>query len=228
MSKDDIRNLPERASIDEHSYICLPEHERSFTQTKLVPAIYTKDEINEMLYGICGAQGKNEDDFQKKLDGVYYPLNDNISWLTTCLDEMRQDIARMQTKRAAEAIALPSIDRNIPTSIDDDPLPILTKSTPDSYAIAELDHIVQEIYETLGASEDRLDKRCIDIYFPWNNTSSLTSQTEAMQQEIAEIQRCIASHPEASTSIDRRNKISIDEATPTERGELVIKVTSDI
>ena len=65
--------------MDEHSYICLPEHARSFTQTKLVPEIFTNDEINEMLYGISGAQGKNEDDFQMKLDGVYYPLIDNIS-----------------------------------------------------------------------------------------------------------------------------------------------------
>ncbi|KAF3511418.1 hypothetical protein F2Q69_00006582 [Brassica cretica] len=50
VSKDDIRKLMERASRDEHSYICLPEHASSFTQTKLVPEIYTKDEINEMLY----------------------------------------------------------------------------------------------------------------------------------------------------------------------------------
>ncbi|KAF2598162.1 hypothetical protein F2Q68_00010195 [Brassica cretica] len=56
VSKDDIRNLLERASMDENNYICLPEHARSFTQTKLVPEIYTKDEINEMLYGIFGAQ----------------------------------------------------------------------------------------------------------------------------------------------------------------------------
>ncbi|KAF3534152.1 hypothetical protein DY000_02039936 [Brassica cretica] len=99
VSKDDIRNILERASMDEHSYICLPKHEKSFIQTKLVPEIYTKDEISEMLYGICGAQGKKEDDFQMKLDGVYYPLNDNISWLTTCLEEMRQDIARIQTEQ---------------------------------------------------------------------------------------------------------------------------------
>ena len=91
VSKDDIRNLLERASMDEHSYICLPEHERSFTQIKLVPEIYTKYEINEILYGICGAQEKNEDNFQMKLDGVHYPLNDSISWLTTCMggDEAR-------------------------------------------------------------------------------------------------------------------------------------------
>ncbi|KAF3547382.1 hypothetical protein DY000_02007309 [Brassica cretica] len=50
VSKDDIRKLMERASRDEHNYICLPEHASSFTQTKLVPEIYTKDEINEMLY----------------------------------------------------------------------------------------------------------------------------------------------------------------------------------
>ncbi|KAF3509145.1 hypothetical protein F2Q69_00005818 [Brassica cretica] len=35
VSKEDIRKLMERASRDEHSYICLPEHVSSFTQTKL-------------------------------------------------------------------------------------------------------------------------------------------------------------------------------------------------
>ena len=53
VSKEDIRKLLERASRDEHSYICLPEHASSFTPTKLVPEIYTKDKINEIFYGIC-------------------------------------------------------------------------------------------------------------------------------------------------------------------------------
>ena len=92
VSKDDIRSLLERASMDEHNYLCLPEHARSFRKTKLVPEIYTKDEINEMFYGVCGEQEKNEGDFQMMLDGVYYPLNDSISWLTTCMEEIRQDI----------------------------------------------------------------------------------------------------------------------------------------
>ena len=94
--KDDIRKLMERASSDEHSHIYLPEHASSFTQTKLVPEIYTKDQINEMFNGICVEQEKNKEDFQMKLDGVYYPLNDSISWLTTCMEEMKQDIARIQ------------------------------------------------------------------------------------------------------------------------------------
>ena len=121
VSNDDIRSLLEIASMDEHSYICLPEHARSFTQTKLVPEIYTKDEINEMFYGVCGAQEKNEGDFQMKLDGVYYTLNDSISWLTTCMEEMNQDIAKIQTQRAAEATAPASIERELSISIDDKP-----------------------------------------------------------------------------------------------------------
>ncbi|KAF2618776.1 hypothetical protein F2Q68_00038769 [Brassica cretica] len=152
--KYDIRNLMERASKDEHNYICLPEHASSFTQTKLVPEIYTKDEINEMFYEVCGAQEKNE----------------------------RQDIARIQTHRAAEATAPASIDRHHSTSIDDDPQhsnPM--KSQPDSYTRAEIDQLVEEIYRTLQTIEDRLDRRCDDIYFPMDLTmSSLTSQIEAI------------------------------------------------
>lgn len=88
----------------------------------------------------------------------------------------------------------------------------------------------------MGALEDRLDKRCDDIYFPWDITiRSLTAHTEALQREIMEIQRYIASLPDASTSIDRRIKIStdrykrksIDEVTTIDRGELVTKVTSE-
>ncbi|KAF2554472.1 hypothetical protein F2Q68_00015571 [Brassica cretica] len=233
VSKDDIRNLR-----DEHCYICLPEHARSFTQTKLVPEIYTKDEIDEMLYGICGAQEKSEDDFEMKLDGVYYPLNDSISWLTTCMEEMRQDIVRMQAQRAARATTPASIEINISTSIDDDPSQSNpTKYKPDSYTRAEVNQMLEEIYRTLGAAEDRLERICHEIYFPWDITiSSLTSQTEAMQREIVEIQRYIMSRPEASKSIDKAIKIStdnhsrttIDEATPSNQGQLVTKLTSNM
>ncbi|KAF3604464.1 hypothetical protein F2Q69_00035716 [Brassica cretica] len=208
--------------------------EMSFTQTKLVPEIYTKDEINEMFYGVCRAQEKNEGDFQMKLDGVYYPLNDTINWLTKCLEEMRQDLARIKTQRAAEATAPASIDRHLSTSIDYD----LThsnpmKSQPDSYTRAEIDQLVEEIYRHLETKEDRLDGRCDNIYFPIELTmNSLTSQIEAIQREIVEIQRYIACRPEASTSIDRCNNISTDSCRrtlidgATNRGRLVPKMTS--
>ncbi|KAF3504143.1 hypothetical protein F2Q69_00043127 [Brassica cretica] len=139
VSKDDIRSLLERASRDVHNYICLPEHASLFTQVKLVPEIYTKDEINEMFYGVCGAQEKNESDFQMKLYGVYYPLNDSISWLTSCMEEMRQDIARIQTQRAAEANAPASIDSHHSTSIDDNPQHSHSmKSQPDFHTLWSL------------------------------------------------------------------------------------------
>ncbi|KAF3561728.1 hypothetical protein DY000_02016153 [Brassica cretica] len=213
VSKDDIRILLERASRDEHNYICLPEHASSFTQTKLVPEIYTKDEINEMFYGVCGAQEKNESDFQMKLYGVYYPLNDSISWLTSCMEEMRQDIARIQTQRAAEANAPASIDSHHSTSIDDNPQHSHSmKSQPDFHTREEIDQLVEEIYRTLETTEERLDRRCDDIYFPMDLTmSSLTSQIEAIHRELVEIQRYIARRPEALASIDRSNKRSIDK-----------------
>nr|VDD45020.1 unnamed protein product [Brassica oleracea] len=117
-----------------------------------------------------------------KFDGVNYPLNDIISWLTTCMEEMRQDIAKIQTQRAAEATAPASIDRHHSTSIEDD----LThsnpmKSQPDSYTRVEIDQLVERIYRTLETTEERLDRRCDDIYFPMDLTmSSLTSQIEAI------------------------------------------------
>ena len=58
VTKDDIRNIMERASLFGEGHICLPEHATSFTPTTLAPEMYTKDEISEMVSGICGTQEK--------------------------------------------------------------------------------------------------------------------------------------------------------------------------
>ncbi|KAF2589798.1 hypothetical protein F2Q70_00038542 [Brassica cretica] len=164
VSKEEIRKLIERASRDEHNYICLPEHASSFTQTKLVPEIYTKDEINEMFYGVCGAQEKYEGDFQMKLDGVYHPLNDSIDWLTTCMEEMRYDIAKIQ--RATDVSRPTSIDRSQQASIDSHlpksinhrlsasvdhspPHSYTMKSQQDLHTKEEIDPLVEGIYKAL-------------------------------------------------------------------------------
>ncbi|KAF3574624.1 hypothetical protein F2Q69_00058440 [Brassica cretica] len=172
-----------------------------------------------------------------KLDGVYYPLNDSISWLTTCTEEMRQDIARIQRatdvsrptsidrrRHASIDSRLPaSIDNRLPASVDDNPPHSHTmRSQPDFHTREEIDQLVEEIYRALKTTEERLDERCDDIYFLMDLTiSSLTSK--------------IVSHrSEASALIDRRkNKltdihqlISVDDAT--NRGRLVQKVTSDM
>ncbi|XP_048614198.1 uncharacterized protein LOC125587532 [Brassica napus] len=143
----DIRRVLERASRDEPSYICLHEHATLFTQTKLVPEIYTKDEINEMFYGVCGEQEKNKEAFQMKLDGVYYPLNDSISWLTTCMEEMQQDISRIQHGTdVAQSSSIDgdqhtsinvrqrtSIDNQMPTSVENNPPRPLTMKSQENF-----------------------------------------------------------------------------------------------
>ncbi|KAF3505877.1 hypothetical protein F2Q69_00007084 [Brassica cretica] len=186
-----------------------------------------------MFYEICGEQEKNKEDFQMKLDGVFYPLNDSISWLTTCMEEMRQDIARIQ--RATDVSRSTSIDRHrqasidsrlhasidnrLPASVDDNPLHSHTmKSQPDFHTRKET------------------DRRCDDIYFPTDlRISALTSKIEVIQGELVEIQSYIARRPEASASIDRRHnnkstkthrQTSVDNAT--NRGRVVQKVTSDM
>ncbi|WZZ60425.1 hypothetical protein YC2023_060532 [Brassica napus] len=204
--------------------------------------LYTKDEINEMFYGVCGEQEKNKEDFQMKLDGVYYPLNDNISWLTTCMDEVRKDIAIIQhatdvtCHTSIDSRSQASIDNRFPASVDDNPLHShQMESQQDSYTRAEIDQLVEEIYRTLDTTEESLDRRCDDIYFQMDlNISALTSKIELMQGELVEIQSYIARRPEASASIDRRNnrstdihyRTSVDDAT--NRGRLVPKMTSDM
>ncbi|KAF3590827.1 hypothetical protein DY000_02022738 [Brassica cretica] len=132
-----------------------------------------------------------------KLDGVYYPLNDSISWLTTCMEEMRQDIAKIKhaadvsrptsiDKHRQESIdsRLPeSIDNHLPASVDGNPQHSHTmKSQPDFHTRAEIDQLVEEIYRALKTTEERLDRRCDDIYFPMELCiSALTPKIEAIQ-----------------------------------------------
>jgi len=174
-----------------------------------------------MFYEICGEQEKNKEDFQMKLDGVFYPLNDSISWLTTCMEAMRQNIARIQ--RATDVSRSTSIDRHrqasidsrlhasidnrLPASVDDNPPHSHTmKSQPDFHTREEIDKLVEGIYRVLETTEERLDSRCDYIYFTKDlSISALTSKIEAIQEELVEIQIYIARRPEASTSIDKHN-----------------------
>ncbi|KAF2578441.1 hypothetical protein F2Q68_00004258 [Brassica cretica] len=75
VTKDNIKKIMERASLLEESHICLPEHATSFRPTRLAPEIYTKDEINEMVTGICGAQEKPGDELKTLVDDTYQPLD---------------------------------------------------------------------------------------------------------------------------------------------------------
>ena len=117
VTKDNIRKLLERASLFEESHICLPEHATSFTPTRLAPDIYTKDEINEMVTGICGAQEKLGNELKTLVDDTYKPLDKCYNELFRSMAEMRTEIESMQHNLEKEATTSPSIDANKATYI---------------------------------------------------------------------------------------------------------------
>ncbi|KAF3523364.1 hypothetical protein F2Q69_00047204 [Brassica cretica] len=104
------------------------------------------------------------------------------------------------------------IDNRLPASVDDNlPHSHMMKSQPDFHSRVEKDQLVEGVYKALETTEERLDGRCDDIYFPMDlSVSALTSKIEAIQRDLAEIQSYIARRPEASASIDRRNNKSTD------------------
>ncbi|KAF3524379.1 hypothetical protein F2Q69_00047044 [Brassica cretica] len=118
VTKDDIRKILERATLFGEGHICLPEHATSFTPTKLAPEIYTKDEINEMVTGICGTQEKLGEELKTMVDDTYQPLDRGYNQLFRCMAEMRTEIESMQHNLEKEATTSPSIDANKATSID--------------------------------------------------------------------------------------------------------------
>ncbi|WZY70576.1 hypothetical protein YC2023_002816 [Brassica napus] len=157
-----------------------------------------------------------------KFDGVYYPLNDCISWLTTCMEEMRQGIARIQRANdVSRSISIDihrqvsidsrlhaSIDNRVPALVNDNPPHSHTmKSQPDFHTRGEIDQLGQEIYRALETTEERLGRRCDDIYFPIDlSISALTSKIEVIQGELMEIQSYIArSHQGRDRSVGTRD-----------------------
>ena len=89
VTKDDIRKLLERASLFEESHIYLPEHATSFTLTRLAPELYTKDEINEMVFCICGAQERLGEELKTLVEDTHQPLDIGYNELFRSMAEMR-------------------------------------------------------------------------------------------------------------------------------------------
>ncbi|KAG5397577.1 hypothetical protein IGI04_019391 [Brassica rapa subsp. trilocularis] len=272
---DDIRKLLERASLFEESHICLPEHATSFTLTRLAPELYTKNEINEIVTGICGAQEKlgvelkslvedthqpldrgynelfrsmvemrtkieslrqqlekeattsasidaphapsidvslptahipaepqssaeHKDEWEvsyinTRINDVYYPLNNNVDWLNTKIKLLQQDLDTIRKKDQQPATSIDansfSIDRLRGPWIDGmNPVELLP------YTAAEVDKITSKIYTAIDTMEERLDKRCDDMYFPFDNRS----------KEVKAIQRQLAAQHQISASIDKK------------------------
>ncbi|CAN6989890.1 unnamed protein product [Brassica rapa subsp. trilocularis] len=92
VTKDNIRKILERASLFEESHICLPEHATSFTPTRLAPELYTKEEIDEMVFCICGAQEKLGEELKTLVDDTHQPLDRGYNELFRCMAEIRTEM----------------------------------------------------------------------------------------------------------------------------------------
>ncbi|KAF2605952.1 hypothetical protein F2Q68_00044146 [Brassica cretica] len=169
VTKDNIRKILERASLFEGSHICLPEHATSFTPAKVAPEIYTKDEINEMVTGICGAQEKLGDELKTLVDDTYQPLDRGYNELFRSMAQMRTEIESMQHILEKEATTSPSIDANKATSIDVKPHTSQIPAGPDSlvekkdeWEIAYINTKINDVYNPLNNNVDWLSTR-IDL-----------------------------------------------------------------
>ncbi|KAF3603460.1 hypothetical protein F2Q69_00035748 [Brassica cretica] len=100
--------------------------------SKSLDRIYTKDEINEMETGICGAQEKLGDELKTLVDDTYQPLDRGYNELFRSMAEMRTNIESMQHNLEKEATASPSIDANKTTLIDDKPQTSQIPAEPES------------------------------------------------------------------------------------------------
>ncbi|KAF3584302.1 hypothetical protein F2Q69_00029092 [Brassica cretica] len=97
VSREDIIDILERDTIHVQTHICLPDHAAKFT--RILPRLrsYTRADIDDIVHGIYRPQEMSLDDNYKRLDDVYYPLNDNIDRLTDELKE-EMDVIRRQNE----------------------------------------------------------------------------------------------------------------------------------
>ncbi|KAF2609675.1 hypothetical protein F2Q70_00012109 [Brassica cretica] len=133
VTKDNIRKIPERASLFEESHICLPEHATSFTPTKLAPEIYTKDGYNELFRGMAK--------------------------MMTEIDSMQHNLEKeAMTSPSIDANKAKSINVKPQTSqIPAEPESLAEKK--DEWEIAYINTGINDVYNPLKNNEDWLSTR---------------------------------------------------------------------
>ncbi|KAF2544021.1 hypothetical protein F2Q68_00032646 [Brassica cretica] len=197
VTKDDIRKLLERASLFEESHICLPEHATSFTLTRLAPELYTKDEINEMVFGICGAHKKMGEELKSLVEDTHQPLDRGYNELIRSMAEMRTEIESLRQQLEKEATTSASIDAPHARSID--------VSLPTAQILAEPQCSTQHMDEW---EVSYIDTRINDVYCPLNNSVDwLSTKIELIQQDLDTIRK---KDQQPATSIDMCTFTSLD------------------
>ncbi|KAF3526501.1 hypothetical protein F2Q69_00048350 [Brassica cretica] len=241
VTKDNIRKFLERASLFEESHICLPGHATSFTPTKLAPAIYTKDEINEMVTGICGAQEKLGNELKTLVDDTYQPFDRGYNELFRSMAEMRTEIENIPDScrtgkfgRKMDEWEIAHINTKIndvynplnnnvdwlSTRIDLQQQDLDTIRKKDQQPATSINIcIITSIDSKVAAMEDRL-QTYEDMHDRF--TSPIMRYLDTLSTQMMNVQRDIGTlndqhdfQEECSTSIDRFCRASFDAKKPT-------------
>ncbi|KAF2600379.1 hypothetical protein F2Q68_00010210 [Brassica cretica] len=117
------------------------------------------------------------------------PIMRYLDTLSTQMMNVQRDIGKLNDQHDFQEEGSTSIDRFRRASLDGKKP---TEHLP--YTTAEVDQITSKLYTTLDTMEERLEKRCDDIYFPFDvRLGGLDSQAEWLQKEVKAIQRQLAS-----------------------------------
>ncbi|KAF3527642.1 hypothetical protein DY000_02042879 [Brassica cretica] len=181
----------------------------------------------------CSTQHRDEWEvsyIDTRINDVYCPLKNNVDWLSTKIELLQQDLDTIRKKDQQPATSIdmctftsltlklrgPWIDGKKPVEL----LP---------YTAAEVDKITSKIYTALDTMDERLDKRCDDTYFPFDNKiSGLDNHAEWLQKEVKAIQRQLAAQHQISASIDRTPAKSIDGNSLRSTNEHIIAESTPI
>ncbi|KAF3580888.1 hypothetical protein DY000_02030948 [Brassica cretica] len=166
---------------------------------------YDKAKMDELAEEIDRAIRPSDAYHSKKLDDFYYPFDNSISWLTTCTEEMKQDLAMLQKQHGVGAGRSTLIDAHTKILID-----ASIKALIDARLAPFEDRLQSFIYRLDGVFYPLRDS----VYF-------LNTHLDALQHEMVMIQRQLDSQAEPSPSIDRRTRPSIDDDHITRRSKLV-------
>ena len=127
--------------------------------------------------------------YENMHDRFTSPIMRYLDTLSTYMTNVQKDIGKLNDQHDFQEEGSTSIDRFRRTSLDGKKP---TEHLP--YTADSVDQITSKLYKAIDTLEDRLEKRCDDIYFPFDvKISGLDSQAEWLQKEVKAIQRQLAS-----------------------------------
>lgn len=144
------------------------------------------------------------------------PIMQYLDTLAKQMIDVQRDIGKLNDQHCStdqfvlQEGGSTSIGRLPRASIDGD-----RQTTNPFYTANEIDQITSELYATMRTMEDRLDKRCDEIYFRFDSQiSGLDSQGTWIKKEVKAIQRQLAAQQSLSASIDKRQSTSLGTRVP--------------